>query len=219
MLSSAITLTISTPLGPINGVWRPSERRHTAVLLLPGRDGALDGPASLYAQLAPTLQRVAPVAQMGYRVPGDFDDALATVRSALETFGRQGVERVALIGWDFGASVAIAAASSRIVTGVAALAPDVLAGDHIGNVGPRRLLLLHGSDDAVTPQSVSLLLHAQSGPSSELSLLLHETHEFTLRRAAILQRLTTWTSTLLRSPFKPAGIRDSAPLRAVTRTR
>jgi uncharacterized protein len=208
-----IALTISTPHGPVHGLWRPSSRRHTAVLLLPGRDGSLSGPADLYTQLAPALQRVATVAQLGYHHPGSLDSCRANILDALDAFSRQGIERVALIGWDFGGAVAIAAgAQSPLVTGVACLAPDPCASDEIAAISPRRLLLAHGSADTVIPQSASLLLHTQAGYPSELALYPHETHDFIRYRAAILERLILWASTLLRTPFRPVRAASSSKL-------
>ncbi len=208
--SNAISLTVSTPLGPVHGLWRPSIRNHAAVLFLPGRDNALTGPADLYTQLAPALQRAAAIVQLGYRRPDSFSDCRACVLDTLDALSRQGIERVALIGWDIGGTVAIAAGSqSPLVTGIACLAPDTRASDAsdlvaaTAAISPRRFLLAHGSADMVIPQSVSILLHAQAGHSSELALYIRETHDFTRSRAAILQRLTLWTTALLRTPFKP----------------
>ena len=208
----AIALTISTPLGPVHGLWRPSSRKHAAVLLLPGRDGSLAGPADLYTQLAPSLQGIAAVAQLGYRCPSSLADCRACVLDALDAFSRQGIERVALIGWDFGGAVAIAAGAQRaLVTGIACLAPDTRASDAIAAISPRRLLLAHGSSDTVIPQSASILLHTQAGHPTELALYPHETHDFIRYRTAILQRLTLWTSTLLRTPFKPGRPTGARP--------
>lgn len=210
---AAIALTITTPRGPVHGLWRPSSRNHAAVLLLPGRDGSLAGPTGLYTELAPALQRVAAVAQLSYHSNGSLADCRDYLLSALDAFRRQGIERVALIGWDFGGAVAIATgAESPLVTGVACLAPDPCAGDAIAAISPRRLLLAHGSADAMIPQSVSILLHTQAGHSSELALYPQETHDFNLYRAALLQRLVLWTTALLRTPFKPSH--DSARSRS-----
>ncbi|HEU0025910.1 MAG TPA: dienelactone hydrolase family protein [Ktedonobacterales bacterium] len=208
-----IALTISTPRGPVHGLWRPSSHKHTAVLLLPGRDDSLSGPADLYTQLAPALQRVAAVIQLGYHRAGSLDSSRANILGALEALSRQGIERVALIGWDFGGAVAIVAgARSPLVTGVACLAPDPCASDDIAAISPRRLLLAHGSADAVIPQSASILLHTQAGYPSELALYPHETHDFIRYRAAILKRLILWTSTLLRTPFKPGRVAGPSPV-------
>ncbi len=210
--ADAIALTISTPHGPVHGLWRPSSRDHAAVLLLPGRDGSLSGPADLYTQLAPALQRIAAVAQLGYRRPGSLADCRACVLDALDALSRQGIERVALIGWDFGGAVAIAAGAERaLVTGIACLAPDPCASDMISAISPRRLFLAHGSADTVIPQSASILLHTQAGHPTELALYPHETHDFIRYRAAILQRLTLWSASLLRTPFKPGRPTGARP--------
>ncbi len=224
--STAISLTISTPHGPVHGLWRPSNRNHAAVLLLPGRDGSLSGPAGLFTQLAPPLQRFAAVAQLSYSQPDSLADCGACVLDALDALSRQGVERVALIGWDLGGTVAIlAGAKSPLVTGVACLAPDTRAGDvddlaaATVAISPHRLLLAHGSADTVIPQSSSILLHSQAGHSSELALYPHETHDFIRYRAVILQRLILWAATLLRTPFRPGRDASACTRSALTANR
>ena len=215
-----ITLIISTPHGPVHGLWRPSSRNHAAVILLPGRDGSLSGPAGLYTQLAPALQRVAAVAQLSYHQPDSLAGRRASVLDALDAFSRQGIERAVLIGWDLGGAVAVAAgAHSPLITGVACLAPDPSASDDIAAITPRRLLIAHGSDDTVIPQSASILLHTQAGHSCELALYPHETHDFIRYRAAILQRLTLWSALILRTPFKPGRPTGSRQLPTLSSSR
>lgn len=210
-LSRPITLTISTPRGQAHGLWRPSRQNHAAVLLLPGSDGALCGPAGLYTELATLLQRNAAVAQLGDRHTASLEERRDDVLSVLEALYRQGVERVALIGWDTGGVVALSAgARSPLVTGIACLAPDlrldaVIRSD-LATLSPRRLLLAHGAADSVVPQSVSILTHLLAGPNSELLLYPDETHDFTHSRAALLQRLAYWATALLRTPFRPARV-------------
>jgi dienelactone hydrolase len=206
-----ITLTISTPRGQAHGLWRPSRHNRAAVLLLPGSDGILHGPAGLYTELATLVQRNAAVAQLRNRHAESLEERRDGVLSVLEALCRQGVERVALIGWDSGGAVALAAgARSPIVTGVACLAPDIrLDADtraDLAALSPRRLLVAHGEADSVVPQSVAVLTHMLAGPISELALYPNETHEFTYRRMALIQHLTYWTTTLLRTPFRPACV-------------
>lgn len=205
----AIALTINTPYGPAHGVWRPSSQRHAAALLLAGADNDAGGPAGLYNALAPRLQRVAAVAQLSYPASANCPTTNRdVVLSVLESYKGRGIERVVLIGWGMGGAVAAAVgARCPLVTGVACLAPDpeasdTLAGD-IAAISPRRLLIAHGSDDTRIPPSASIVLASHAGSPTELALYPNETHDFIHARAAILDRLTRWASTVLRSPFRP----------------
>jgi fermentation-respiration switch protein FrsA (DUF1100 family) len=147
-----------------------------------------------------------------------FDERLARLLSLLAALRRQGVERVALIGWHSGASLAIAAGSvSESVTGVAALAPDVSAADVVADLAPRRLLLLHGSVDTVTPVAGSRMLYARAGDPRELVIFPGELHDFSVFHDEALEKLTIWARTLLRCPFKPhKSHRDLVDAREVT---
>ncbi|HEX9037448.1 MAG TPA: dienelactone hydrolase family protein [Ktedonobacterales bacterium] len=220
--SPSIALTITTPLGPAHGRWRPSSQRHAAVILLPGADNVLSGPAGLYDALGPALQRAGAVAQLEYSTADSFIARRDLILSVLDSFGRQGIERVVVIGWDLGGALAIATgARSPLVTGVACLAPTIercqstQINEDIAAINPRRLFIAHGSADRVAPQSASILLGANAGEQAELALYRGESHEFTRYRKALAQRLTAWATGVLSSPFRPRGARVSGPVPAV----
>lgn len=103
-----------------------------------------------------------------------------------------------------------AGSASDAVTGVAALAPDSSAIDYVANISPRRLLLLHGGADHVVPAALSRLLYGHAEDPKELVIYPGERHDFTVYREEALDKLTTWTRTLLRSPFKPRLLRRDA---------
>ena len=123
---------------------------------------------------------------------------------------------MALIGWSSGATLALAAASAcDPVTGVAALAPDASAADFIAEVAPRRLLLMHGADDQVAPSAFSRLLYARASDPKELVIYPGERHDFSIYREEALDKLTVWTRSLLRNPFKQHAPRHGAVLAAL----
>ncbi|MDE3228886.1 MAG: alpha/beta hydrolase, partial [Chloroflexota bacterium] len=114
------------------------------------------------------------------------------------------VTRVALIGCGAGASLAIAAGSaSEAVTGVAAIAPDATALEFVADLAPRRLLLIHGAADTVTPADASRILYVHAGDPKELVILPGGRHDLIHSREEALDKLTAWTRDLLRNPFKP----------------
>lgn len=205
--SSSISLTISTARGPVKGQWRPSSVTHAGAILLSNSDNALAGPSDLFYDLAGRLQRNASVLhlEVGH---GSLEDRLFTLLSALSALRRQGIERMALIGWGSGATLALAAAAtSESVTGVTALAPSVAVADLIPDIAPRKLLLMHGSADSVAPASASRLLYARALEPRELIIYPGEGHDFSIYRDEVVDKLTAWTRSLLRSPFRPRRAR------------
>lgn len=213
---SSVSITISTPCGPVSGQWRPSTVTCAAAILIPGAFGSSVEPFALFDELAPRLQRAGASALRLDQCSQNPDEQLICLLSALAALRRQGVERMTLIGWHSGATLALAAASAcESVTGVAALAPDASAADFIADVAPRRLLLLHGADDHITPSALSRLLYARASDPKELVIYPGERHDFSIYHEETLDKLTTWTRSLLRNPFKPHTARHSGAFAAL----
>ncbi|HEU5343044.1 MAG TPA: hypothetical protein VFX31_14765 [Ktedonobacterales bacterium] len=216
--TTSIAITISTPCGSVYGKWRPSSVTRAAAILIPDAPGAPAGPFRLFDELAVRVQRAGISVLQLEQCSEAFDERLMCLLSALTALRRQGVQRMALVGWHSGGSLAIAAGSdSEAVTGVAALAPDATAADLVSEVAPRRLLLMHGAADVVTPAAISRLLFMRAAEPRELVVLPGERHDFSVFHDEALDKLTTWIRALLRSPFKPhagphAGRRQSMDL-------
>ena len=209
--TSVISITISTPRGPVCGHWRPASITRAAALLLPDSVDAQTGSFRLFDDLAARIQRAGVCALQLEHCADSFEDRLICLLSALTALRRQGVERTALIGWRMGAALAIAAGSaSDSVTGVAALAADPSTADLVAEVAPRRLLLMHGSADTVVSSAVSRLLYARAGDPKELVIYPGERHDFSVYHDEALDKLSAWTNSLLRSPFKPRANRQRA---------
>ncbi len=212
--TSAISITISTPRGPVRGQWRPASITRAAAILLPDTVDTQTGSFRLFDDLAARIQRAGVCAlQLEHSAEGvdGFEDRLIRLLSALTALRRQGVERAALIGWRQGAAMAIAAGSaSDTVTGVAALAADPSTAELVSEVAPRRLLLMHGTADTVVSPAVSRLLYARAGDPKELVIYPGERHDFSVYHDEALDKLSAWTNSLLRSPFKPRASRQRA---------
>lgn len=197
-------MTISTSLGSLQGTWRPTSVTRAAAILLPGVASSFSVDTPLLDDLSARLQQAGVSTLQLEPCPTDFYDGLVCLLSALASLRRQGVDRMALIGMGSGASLAIGAGSvCDAVTCVAAVAPFITAIDFVADVAPRRLLLLHGSADTIAPVAISRQLYARAADPKELVIYPGERHDFTLYREEALEKLTTWTRGLLRSPFKP----------------
>ncbi|HEX8994517.1 MAG TPA: alpha/beta hydrolase [Ktedonobacterales bacterium] len=202
----SISITITTSRGHVRGQWRPASVTRAAAILLPGAAGSHAESSHLFDELAVRIQQTgASVFQMEHYI-GDFDERLASLLSALAALRRQGIERMALIGWHSGGTAAIAAGSRcDAVTGVAALTPEAAAIDFVADVAPRRLLLMHGAADHVVPAALSRMLYARAADPKELVIYPGERRDFSMYREEALDKLSDWTRCLLRSPFKPCG--------------
>ncbi len=213
--TTAISMTITTPRGPVHGQWWPANMTCAAAILLAGPTNApADIPQSrfrLFDELAVRIQRAGIGALQLEQCGADLDERLICLLSALMALKRQGVERMALIGWHAGATLALTAASAcDAVTGVAALAPSAAAANLTADIAPRRLLLMHGTADRVAPTTLSRLLYARASEPKEIVVYPDERHDFSVFHDEALDKLTSWTRGLLLSPFKPRGIRRAS---------
>ncbi len=152
----AFDIVITTSRGEIPCVLHPCEGEAGAAIYVGGALGGLDGPAgAIYARLAGDLARTeGPGGLTGlrlhYRRPGEFLECVLDVLAGLSFLKGLGARRVALVGHSFGAAVVIKAGElSELVTGVAALSPQLYGTRSVRRLSPRPLLLVHGSADAV----------------------------------------------------------------------
>ena len=185
-------ITIPSPRGPVDALWDTPEVAESnggrdAVLLVGGADGGFDGPAEA---VYPTLVEdfvAAGVAclRVDFRVrkfPNDVDEGVHDVKAGLTWLAEQGVERVVLVGHSFGGAVVIdAAARVPFVAGVLTLATQTAGAMRVGEIAPRPILLVHGTDDIRLPPRCSEMLYEMAGEPRELVLIEGATHS--LRQA------------------------------------
>jgi alpha-beta hydrolase superfamily lysophospholipase len=180
-VAGARKLQIRTTRGPIPVVMHAAENPSRAVLCISGAIGGFDGPAMLYARLGLEMPRQGvSLARMNYRAPNDFGECLLDTLAALTFLKGIGHERAALIGHSFGGAVAINGGTlSPIVTTVIAISSQ-LAGAHVvGNLKPKPLLLIHGTDDTILPDQCSRMLYEQAGEPKTLKLFEGGDHRLT----------------------------------------
>lgn len=207
----SIAIDISSARGPVRGVLHPANTSRAALVLVGDETGGLEGPASIYEELATRLQSGGAASlRLDYRAPRDLEECVYDTLRAIAALQGQGVERVSIAGWGFGGVVAITAgAASNLVTGVAALASEGYATDMVADLAPKRLLLIHGGDDRVIPASSSRVLYARAAQPKELVVYPEATHDFTAHRDELLDKLVTWNRRLLLTPYS-SRMRTSA---------
>ena len=177
---------------------RPPGAPHAAVLLVGGTDGGLDGPADrIYAELAERLADGGiAVLRLDFRLhtaPGDLAEAIHDVFHGLDYLAQEGITRVGLVGHSFGGAVVIATALQRAdVAAVVTLSTQTAGVEGVQRLGPRPLLLVHGSDDDRLPPACSEYVYSMAREPKELVIYEGARHSLRQCRPELLELLTQW---------------------------
>lgn len=178
----------------------PAGGGRAGVVWVSGAGGGLGGPAGgLYIRLAGQLAPEGVTSlRLDYRFPNRLPECTLDVLlggAYLETLG---VTRLVLVGHSFGGAVVInAGVSSDAVVGVAALSSQTYGADAVGQLGPRPLLLMHGSADEVLPDSCSRWLYERAAGPRELHLYPGCRHGLDECRDAVDRDLKHWLRRIL----------------------
>ena len=155
-------------------------------------------------------RRVA-VEPVRYRVRGwngDEASPVADARSALESVrNRHGDLPVVLVGHSMGARTALRVAGDPGVVAVVGMAPWTPNGEPVEHSAGRRLLLLQGDRDTVTPPAASLAYAqraAAAGAPVARVIIRGDGH-------AMLRRWPTWHRLAVDLALAEAGVRRLSP--------
>lgn len=169
-------LVLATNRGDLTGLLHPAlpdgALGPSAVVWVGGANGGLHGPAGLYPDMADVLRRYGISSlRLDYRQPNDLEACVIDVLVGLAWLADEGVQRAALVGHSFGGAVVIAAgALSPLVAGVVTLSTQTYGTELVLELGPRYLLLVHGTADAILPDRCSRDLYALAAEPKELVL-------------------------------------------------
>ncbi len=198
-IAGAGGLTIRTTRGAIPVVMHAAESASRAVVCVSGAIGGFDGPAMLYPRLGLELPRKGvTVARVNYRVPNDFDQCLLDTLAALTFLKGTGHRRAAIIGHSFGGAVAINAGTlTPVATAVIAISSQ-LAGAHVvGDLAPKPLLLVHGTNDDILPPRSSELIYERAGEPKRLMLFEGADHRLSGQGEELFALVDEWLATRL----------------------
>lgn len=201
---------MTTPPGRRLTVWPARGATRAVVLVLPGGSAASLAaasprqlPALRMRPFAHGLQRAGQEAGLAawtlhytYRGwNGEQASPLADIGWALgEVRRRHGGVPVVLLGHSMGGRAALRAAGDPSVRGVAAFAPWLPAGEPVGQLAGRRILIAHGSLDRVTsPRASRAYAHRARAVARDVTWVAvrGETH-------ALLARYRTWQRLAIR---------------------
>jgi len=171
-VAGARWLRIATTRGPIPMILHPAAEPGRATLCVSGAIGGYDGPATLYARLGLDLPtRGISVARLNYRMPNEFGECVLDTLAALSFLRGTGYQRTAVIGHSFGGAVAINAGTlSPIVSTVVAISSQLAGAHTVGELAPRPLLLIHGTNDTILSHQCSEMLYERAQEPKTMKL-------------------------------------------------
>jgi len=195
----ALDVILRTSRGEITGVLHPCEGEAGAAVFVGGALGGLDGPAhAIYPRLAHDLAGRSDGAglsglRLHYRQPGEFTECVLDVLAGISFLKGLGAQRVSLIGHSFGAAVAIKAGElSELVTGVAALSPQVYGTRSVQRLAPKALLLVHGAADGILDCAASQDIYDRALEPKRLVLYDGADHMLASCAEELFELLRAW---------------------------
>ncbi len=141
-------LTFFTTRGDLDAYTRVSRGVRQAVVLLGGHRDEMTFDSEFDLLSRDLFQRGIGSVLVDYRHPGDCTQCAIDALLACQYLDDEGVCDVLLMGWSFGATVALAAGSvGRIVRGVAAISPVDVDECCVRRMRRRSLLVVRGDED------------------------------------------------------------------------
>ncbi len=207
----ALKLTFQTNRGQFDALARLGRGMTHGVVML-GEYGDFAGPSTIYPELAGELAwRGFGSLRLSYRSPGDCVQCGLDALLALQYLYDEGIQHTVMIGWSFGAAVAVAAGSvGRTVRGVASLSVSTAEGCCTKYLRRKPLLVIHGEADRVAPIAGSRQLYEEAGERRRMLIYPGARHDLAEVRDTLLRDLVDWTTGILRHGRASADTHVSA---------
>ncbi len=200
VVQGVATLRFHTDGGTFDGRFHEALEGSSAVVWLGGAGAGLDGPAGgMFPRLAARLadENIASL-RLDYRDPEDLEGCALDILTGVVYLESMGRSRVALVGHSFGGAVAISAGvETSEVVAVAALSSQTHGTGAVPYLSPRPLLLLHGMDDEVLPESCSREIYDRAKQPKDLRLYPGSRHDLEECREDVDRDLMGWLQTVL----------------------
>jgi dienelactone hydrolase len=188
-------LVLRTTRGDIPGLLHVCEGGTGAAVLVGGASGGLDGPAErIYGRLAdPLVEAGVTVLRLHYRLPNEFEECVLDTLAGLSFLKGIGAEHAVVVGHSFGGAVAIRAGGlSPLVAGVVAMSSQLHGTEHVAELAPRPLLLVHGMLDQVLEATASEIIYARAAEPKRLVLYADAGHGLIQCKDELFDLLREW---------------------------
>ena len=147
---SAKSIVLNSSVGKIECLYHTVSTKQHAVVWVWGYAGGYGGPAdNLYQSMGEDLvsEGIASL-RVHYREPGNLEEAILDTIAAAQFLSDEGYTNIALVGLSFGGAVVISAApQAPNVIAVIGLASQTYGATGAAAIAPRKLLLVHGTND------------------------------------------------------------------------
>ena len=166
-----------------------------------GAGGGLGGPAGgVYERLARQFQSFDITSlQLDYRRPGYLKDCVQDVLFGIEYLTSLGKNKVILVGHSFGGAVVISSGIiSDAVIAVAALSSQSSGTENVSSLSPKSLLLIHGTDDEILPDTCSRYIYQNARQPKKIILYENCLHGLDQCREELDKDLTQWLKEILK---------------------
>ncbi len=194
---------IRTLRGPVETRLYQAPGATAGVILVGGVGGGFDSPArNLYARLGEELAAAGiKVLRVRFREPTHLAESIHDVLAGVALLRAHGVERVGLVGHSFGGAAVIAAGvASPVVATVVCLATQSYGAECVAQLGPRPLLLVHGTADEVLPPVSTTTVAANAGEPKEVVYLDGAGHVLDEAAEEVHRRTKRWLEQHLAAP-------------------
>ncbi len=196
-----LRVMLRTTRGEIRGILHPCATGPAAAVYAGGAMGGFEGPAhDLYGRLADRLRPAMSTLRIHYRQPGEFIECVLDVMAGVSFLRGVGAGDIALVGHSFGGAVVIKAGElSSVVTGIAALSPQLYGTRTVERLG-KPLRLVHGMRDGVLDHAASEDIHARAAEPKRLVLYAEADHSLNQCAAALEDLLAEWLPSVTAGP-------------------
>lgn len=188
-------LRLHTDSGAIPARLHKAPDTEKAVVWVGGVGGGLDGPAEgLYPRLAEELlkENISSLC-VDYRLPVELSECILDIIVAIGYLKNTGYKKIVLVGHSSGgAAVITAGAIDDNVIGVAAISSQTYGTDLADQLSPKPLLLIHGTNDEILPDSCSMDIYQKANEPKEILLYPDCGHVLNECRQTLDEDLGEW---------------------------
>ena len=195
-------MLLRTTRGDIECILHREADTPKAIVWVWGARGGFDGPADgIYGDLAEELMPGITSLRVNYRHPRVLQESVMDTLAGVSFLVGTGHSEVVLVGHSFGGAVVIAAAPfAEQVNGVVALSSQTAGAANAGDVSPRPLLLVHGTDDTRLPPQCSEMIYEWAKQPKELVMYNGAEHGLRECKEELHDLLVGWIRDKLNGP-------------------